>query len=216
MTEVHTIAQDIMSRVDPALAVVDDDIAATIASRICHDLISPLGAIANGVELLALSGAPPSPEMELIAQSVDSANARIRFFRIAFGAHGTGGIGRSEVTRTLAALSRNSRITYDWTPSGEQPRSAVRMIFLLMQCLESAMPAGGSIRVRAEGDHWDVVAEAPRLRIDPATWDSLGPRRAPPPASAAPVQFGLLATVLSEMGRRLDLTFAHDRISARL
>jgi histidine phosphotransferase ChpT len=63
------------------------EIAALIASRICHDLISPIGAIGNGMELMALSSGQEqsSPELDLISQSVENANARIRFFRIAYG-----------------------------------------------------------------------------------------------------------------------------------
>ncbi len=60
------------------------DLAALLGSRICHDLISPLGAIGNGVELLAMSG-QSGPEMAMIEDSVRNANARIRFFRMAFG-----------------------------------------------------------------------------------------------------------------------------------
>ena len=63
----------------------DQDLSALLGSRICHDLISPLGAIANGVELLQMSGAAASPEVALIAESVANANARIRFFRVAYG-----------------------------------------------------------------------------------------------------------------------------------
>ena len=58
------------------------ELAALIGSRICHDLVSPIGAIGNGVELLAMAGAA-GPEVRLIAESVAAANARIRFFRIA-------------------------------------------------------------------------------------------------------------------------------------
>jgi len=68
-----------------------------IGSRICHDLISPLGAIGNGVELLTMSGTSTAPEISLIAESVENANARIRFFRIAFGAaSGLSQIGNAE------------------------------------------------------------------------------------------------------------------------
>ena len=50
-------------------------IAALLGSRICHDLISPIGAISNGVELMQMSGADSSPELALISESVESANA---------------------------------------------------------------------------------------------------------------------------------------------
>jgi histidine phosphotransferase ChpT len=65
---------------------VNIELTSLIGSRICHDLISPLGAIGNGVELLAMSEVAKGPEMSLIAESVENANARIRFFRVAFGA----------------------------------------------------------------------------------------------------------------------------------
>ena len=60
-------------------------LAKLIASRICHDLISPVGAIANGMELVALTGADITPEFELISDSVAGANARIKFYRVALG-----------------------------------------------------------------------------------------------------------------------------------
>ena len=79
------------------------DLAALIGSRICHDLISPIGAIGNGVELLMMDGAAQTPELALIAESVANANARIRFFRLAFGANAAHQkIARSEILSILA------------------------------------------------------------------------------------------------------------------
>ncbi|WP_260002496.1 hypothetical protein [Sulfitobacter pontiacus] len=63
----------------------DTDLAALIGSRICHDLISPVGAINNGLELFLMSGMNMSPEVALIDESVRNASARLRFFRVAFG-----------------------------------------------------------------------------------------------------------------------------------
>ena len=85
----------------------DPDLAALLGSRICHDLISPLGAIGNGVELMLLEGGRHSPEMALISESVAHASARIRFFRVAFG---TGSaeqrMGRPEVASILTDITR--------------------------------------------------------------------------------------------------------------
>ena len=78
MTEVHSQPEEA-----PVLPLPEGGLAATLASRICHDLTSPLGAIANGLELLTLSDAQRTPELDLIAESVESANARLRFFRLA-------------------------------------------------------------------------------------------------------------------------------------
>ena len=60
-------------------------LATLVGSRICHDLISPVGAIGNGVELIAMGGPINTPELTLISDSVANASARIKFFRIAFG-----------------------------------------------------------------------------------------------------------------------------------
>jgi histidine phosphotransferase ChpT len=91
------------------------DLAALIASRICHDLISPIGAIGNGVELLAMEPGGERPEMALISESVANANARIRFFRVCFGqAASEQRIARSEVTSILGDLGRGGRISYVW------------------------------------------------------------------------------------------------------
>ncbi|MCL4674724.1 MAG: hypothetical protein KJZ59_01530, partial [Pararhodobacter sp.] len=61
-----------------------DALAAMIGSRLCHDLVSPLGAIGNGVELLQMTQAP-TPELDLVSEAVKTAQSRIRLFRLAFG-----------------------------------------------------------------------------------------------------------------------------------
>jgi len=62
------------------------DLSALVASRLRHDLGNPLGAVSNGVELLQMSGMANSPEMALIADALRDTEARLRFFRIAYGA----------------------------------------------------------------------------------------------------------------------------------
>lgn len=199
---------------DPA-SEGDDDLAALIASRICHDVVSPLGAIANGVELMLLSGVERTPELDLVAESVEGATARIRFFRVAFGAPNGRSIGRSEILSILRGLEKTSRLAFDWAPEGEHPREQVKAAFLLIQCLESALPLGGRIRVAKDGAAWALSAEGPRLRIHGPSWDALGPARAAPPATAALVQFALLPAVLDALGRPLELSTGPDRIQAR-
>ena len=105
----------------PVTVMLDKpDLAALIASRICHDLISPIGAIGNGVELLAMEPGAVRPEMALISESVANANARIRFFRISFGAaSGDQRIARSEVMSVLTDLTRGGRVSYAWTSVAE-------------------------------------------------------------------------------------------------
>lgn len=91
-----------------------DNIAALIGSRICLDLISPIEAIGNGVEFLTMSASVgSSPELNLIADSVHNTNARIRFFRIAYGAASMDNvIGRQEVISVLPETAQGGRFTY--------------------------------------------------------------------------------------------------------
>ena len=146
---VHTASAYPGTFADPA-----PDLGALVGSRICHDLISPLGAIGNGVELIALSGVDDTPEMALIAESVENANARIRFFRVAFGAAEVEQtIGAQEVAAVIEGLGRTGRHRIDWTAGGG-PRIEVKLVFLVILCISSAMPWGGTIRVRSTGEDW--------------------------------------------------------------
>lgn len=193
-----------------------DDLTSLVGTRICHDLVNPLGAISNGVELMGLSGAERTPELELIEESVQSASARIRFFRIAYGSGEDDQLmGRAEITTTLQAVARAGRMNYFWSIEGDQPRSRVRTTFLLLQCLESGMPAGGAITVSGIEDGWEVRAEADRLNIDAPLWDSLSNPRARVQVTPSKVHFALLADDLSRSGTRMALRFTDTEIVAR-
>ncbi|WP_112311216.1 histidine phosphotransferase family protein [Pseudogemmobacter bohemicus] len=204
------------------------DLAALIGSRICHDLISPIGAIGNGVELMMMDRSAASPELALIAESVESANARIRFFRVAFGLAGADQrIARSEVTGILTAMSRGGRLKLDWSSGTDLDRRDVKLAFLLLQCLETALPYGGSIRTihhaaghgGANADEtgsgeagWQIVAEAARMRAEPRFWDMFHPDFSGMPASdaeerpvpASHVQFALALGELRIRGQNLS------------
>ena len=197
------------------------DLAALLGSRICHDLISPLGAIGNGVELLMLDRQAQRPELALIAESIANANARIRYFRVAYGAAGgEQTIGRAEVVSILADLTRGTRLGVDWHVQSDLPRREVRLAFLGLQCLEAAAPWGGQVVIGREDTGWNLCLEARRLRVEPAIWAQVTMAA---PASAATgdadpgatgevaqigpaqIQFGLLAAALRREGRRARL-----------
>lgn len=150
------------------------DVAALIGSRICHDLINPLGAISNGVELLGMGDLKDRDEISLISDSVSHANARIKFFRIAFGAadHSTR-IGPSELSSILDDLSQVMRTEIIWLIPGDIGRDAAKLFFLLIMCLESAMPYGGQIRVAQEDRDLRITGRADKLKVDPDLWKLL-------------------------------------------
>ena len=192
------------------------DFAALIGSRICHDLISPLGAIGNGVELLEMSAAGTSPEVALISESVANANARIRFFRVAFGASGGGGsVSAAEVRSILAAMTQGGRLRIDWQVTGEVPRPMAKLAFLSLQCLETALPWGGEITVTAPGGHWCAAARADRINVDEALWANLSAAAPDPAIAPAQVQFALLPAEARAQGQSLGWSRDGDGVVIR-
>lgn len=188
---------------------------ALVASRICHDLIGPLGAIANGLELLALAGVA-GEEADLIGESVANATARLRFFRVAFGVAGESqGISRAEVASTLAAVSRAGRVSFEWQAAEDLPRAEARAAFLLLLCLETAMPHGGQVTVRREGAALALTGEGPRMKVEEPLWLAMQASEAAPPEAPALVHFAVLPALLLELARPLALELAPRRIVAR-
>lgn len=172
-----------------------------------------MGAIGNGMELLALSGSPSSPEMELIRDSLRNAMARVQFFRIAFGPTQAGQtISRSEILDILQGAGQGGRINYDWKVPGNPSRALARTAFLIFQCLETAMPRGGSITIAATSCGLNILAAGEDFRIDPALWDRFGRPAENDALAPAMVQFALLPQALSDSGHDILFSVEPDRI----
>lgn len=184
-------------------------LAGLVASRLCHDLISPLGAIGNGVELMQLvapAGGQAPEELGLIAESVAAARARIACFRIAFGpTSGDQRLSRTELEGLLRDMNGGGRLRIDLDSQGDQSRAEVKLILLALMCLETALPWGGRVLVLRATPGWRLVADATRTRPDPALWGWLAGdpalrRAAPLPAE---VHFPVLAGEAATQGRSL-------------
>lgn len=193
------------------------DLAALVGSRICHDLISPVGAISNGMELIELAGTASAPELSLISDSVANANAKIRFFRVAFGqASGDQQVGEHEILTMLDNVSIGARMMVDWTVQGAVERTDLRLAFLAILCFETALPFGGVVSVQRTGTGWQISGESEKLRVDDALWSAVETGNLPQDLTPNQVQFGLLPQQARAMGRalrtsrteaQLDLTF---------
>lgn len=182
-------------------------LAELIGARICHDLISPLGAIGNGIELLTMTGGDLSPEMALIAESAGHANARVRFFRIAFGpAAPDQSIDCDEINDILTGMSRGARLRTQWNQGGGIGRRDAKTAFLAILCLETAMPQGGLITVRPSQTGWSLQADG-LMRTDEAAWAALRGPGLLTDISPSQVQFALLAAELGRQGRSARLDF---------
>ena len=185
-----------------------DNLAALIGSRICHDLISPIGAVTNGLELMSLSGRT-GPELDLVNESAANANARIRLFRLACGQATPDQYTRGdEIAGILGDVYGNSRLKIDWTPPLDLRRQDAQALLLALLCCEQALPQGGTLKITDLAGGWRVTASGTRLAPDPELWANLG--RPYPDCDLAPahVQFALLPRLLAERGKT-----CHHRIT---
>lgn len=184
---------------------------ALLGSRICHDLINPLGAIGNGIELLDLAGIGNGPEMELISGSVSNATAKLKFLRLAFGAASPDQLcSRSEILATLEAVARGGRLSYSWNVAGDVARLDARTALLSVMCIETALPMGGDIDIRMNSGTWVIHAKHDRLTLDPELWVPLSKNTYTNGLGAAQVHFGLLPQMAAEAGRTLSLSHGTD------
>lgn len=149
------------------------DLAALLCSRVCHDIISPVGAINNGLELLDEGGADEDA-MNLIRQSARNASARLQFARIAFGAAGSAGmvIDTGDAENVTTAFLKNEKPELSW--SGKRallPKNAVKLLLNMVLIANAAIPRGGKISVtldEVDGQpKFVVAARGPMLRVPP-------------------------------------------------
>ncbi|MEM9522678.1 MAG: histidine phosphotransferase family protein [Pseudomonadota bacterium] len=180
------------------------DLAARVGSRICHDLVNPLGAVGNGLELLSTAGLEAGPELALVSDSVTRANARIKLLRIAFGqAHAEQRIARAEAQNPLSELFRSGRTQVLLDCPAFVARREMRMALLGLLCLETAIPFGGSIVLWSDGTDWRATARSDEFRIRPETWNVLSdkvPDMSLPPAQ---IHFAMLRCAAEDAGRSL-------------
>ncbi|SPJ22232.1 histidine phosphotransferase family protein [Palleronia abyssalis] len=179
-----------------------------LGSRICHDLISPIGAINNGLELLGMTGQADTPELALIHDSVEAANARIRLFRLAFGAAEAGQrTAWGEIEGIVDRMSQG-RIAIEWLTPSDMDRSEARLSLLLLLCAETLMPFGGSVVV-TPGPAIVMNLVSDRLRADQDLLRQLSDWDAPIPA-ASDVHFALARHAADDVDRKIDVETTED------
>ncbi len=132
------------------------DLASLLCSRLCHDMLSPVGALSNGLELLADENDPEMRArcLELLEQSAKISTDKLKFFRLAFGA--AGGFGDAvpveEAHDVIAALASDAkRVELNWAVEGNSlPKPAVKVMLNLAQIGLDALIRGGTMDVGAE------------------------------------------------------------------
>ena len=159
------------------------DLASLLCSRLCHDLLSPVGALNNGIELLADEQDPEMRErcLELLAESARASANKLKFFRLAFGA--AGGFGDDIDTREARAaleglFGAERRIELGWMVADDKlSKGAVKLLLNLALLAGDALVRGGRLDVGAEakdgGIELVIRAEGPRILLDPSLRETL-------------------------------------------
>lgn len=149
------------------------DLGALLCSRICHDIISPVGAINNGLELLEEGGADEDA-MDLIKASARNASARLQFARIAFGAAGSASvlIDTGDAHSVANEYFKNEKAELSWEGARVLlPKNKVKLLLNLILVANSAIPRGGSLDVVLEnGDvnpAFKITVKGRMLRVAP-------------------------------------------------
>lgn len=186
------------------------DLASMLCSRLCHDMLSPVGALSNGLELLAeeRDGEMRKRIVELLEQSAKTSADKLKFFRLAFGA--AGGFGEMVPVAEPRALveglvSNNERITLQWNVTAEVlPKPAVKVLLNLSLFGMEALVRGGTLEVGAElndgASEIVVRATGPRIAFDETVGKALEGKLPEDQLSSRTAPAALIQAVAQELG----------------
>lgn len=191
-----------------------------LASRICHDLISPVGAINNGIEFMEDAGDDPESikqASELIAHSAQAAAARLQAFRIAYGAGGRdGNLKPEDIQKTFGALTKSDgKVRQSWDPFSSLGIDAklpgfCKVLMGAMMLAQECLPKGGTVYVepgsstetwiRAEGEGAVVRENVEQALARSLPPEDIDPRLVHPYALALIAESYGLIILLKETG----------------
>lgn len=198
------------------------DLAALLCSRLCHDMLSPVGALSNGLELLADE---TDPEMrarcvELLEQSAKISTDKLKYFRLAFGA--AGGFGENvpveEAKDVIGALaSDKKRVELRWAIEEQSlPKPAIKVMLNLSQIALDALVRGGTLDIGAErtGGNVEIVARATgnKIAFDETIGQALQGELPEHEISSRTAAAHMIALVAQEMGGGLQYALGDDAL----
>lgn len=192
------------------------DFASLLCSRLCHDLLSPVGALNNGLELLADEHDPEMRQrvLELLNESARASANKLKFFRLAFGA--AGGFGETVDTREAHAaieglFGDNHRITIGWMV--DEPvlqKTAIKVLLNLALIAGDALIRGGELDIGAEvsGGQVEIVVrgDGPRIVLDPELRSALAGGRDELPITPRAAAAFLVHALVAQGGGTLQVS----------
>jgi histidine phosphotransferase ChpT len=176
------------------------DLAALLCSRLCHDLISPVGAIINGLEVMEedKDEETKSFALDLIKKSAGQASAKLQFCRLAFGASGSAGaqIELGDAEKAARGLLEDGKTTLAWNLARALvPKNRVKLLLNMLLVASGTIPRGGTLTANPMGDGYQVTARGLNARLSPSTVDLLAgtPAEAVNAHAIQPFYTGILA-----------------------
>ena len=208
------------------MTAFDLKLAEMLASRLCHDLVNPIGAVANGVELMSeFCDTMQKDALDLVASSADSAMKRVVFFRVAYGFAGHDeGQSILEVRGLAEGFLAGGKVALAWPPGPDDatlglPRSGLKLLLALVALGAETLPRSGSLAVTVESPTGArVVATGTGARIEASSEAILAAFKAgKTPAlealEAKSVGAAYAARLAREIGADLAVEAAKDRIT---
>lgn len=146
------------------------ELAALLCSRVCHDLISPVGAIVNGLEVLDDNPKPEDREfaLDLIRKSAKTASGRLQFCRLAFGAAGSSGaqIDTGDAETMTRGFLDDGKVTLTWSvPRTLEPKNRVKLLLNMVVIAQQTIPRGGTLTVESSSAGYRIVAAGLNARV---------------------------------------------------
>jgi histidine phosphotransferase ChpT len=176
------------------------DLAALLCSRVCHDLISPVGAIVNGLEVLEEDKDEETKTfaLDLIKKSAGAASAKLQFCRLAFGAAGSAGaqIELGDAEKVARGLIEDGKTTIIWNlPREFVAKNKAKLLLNMLVVATSSIPRGGSLTVDPADGGYRVLASGLNARVNAVTAELLSGSPAHPVDAHAiqPLYTGILA-----------------------
>jgi len=176
------------------------DLAALLCSRLCHDLISPVGAIINGLEVMEEDKDEETKTfaLDLIKKSATQASAKLQFCRLAFGAAGSAGaqIELGDAEKAARGLLEDGKTTLVWNlPRALVAKNRAKLLLNMLLVAGGTIPRGGTLTAEPMSEGYQVSARGLNARLGPATADLLAGTPAEPVNAHAiqPVYTGILA-----------------------
>ena len=200
----------------------DLELAALISSKICHDVISPVGAIYNGLEILGEDGDPSARDyaMDVIRNVTMQASARLQFARFAFGAAGSAGaeIDLGTAREISEGFIGDAKHQLTWSaPTGFLPKNQVKLLLNLIAISVNALPRGGTIAVSIDED-----LSSPVFIIECSGPRSRPPQHLPeivagdmPEIDAMSVQAYYTWRLANNVGAKIELEQSNETITIR-